>query len=330
LVISKKGALNVKTYSHLLKKRRIPTEYELVCSRLLYYPAKGGFEVNTPLAKWYDLYQKGSPLKCKDWEGFYDPRETTYSKYINLQKTKEIFVDGILEFIETEGYDKRISEKWLNLLAQLVFPFRYPGHGFQMIASYIGQMAPSGRITITCALQAADELRRCQRIAYRMAQVQIAHDFSQRDMDRKSKDLWENDPLWQPFRESIERLLVTYDWAEALVALNLVLKPMIDDLFMVQLGQLAEKEGDPLLREFFFSFSEDCQWHQEWSRALIGIAIKDNSTNLPVIHRWITQWYPLAHRAVSSFDLIFSRSGLSIRVPEIEKIMSDIDETLAA
>jgi methane/phenol/toluene hydroxylase len=52
-----------------------------------------------------------------------------------------------------------------HVLSGLVAPFRYAGHEFQMIASYVGQMAPSGRIVITAALQAADEMRRIQKIA---------------------------------------------------------------------------------------------------------------------------------------------------------------------
>ena len=37
----------------------------------------------------------------------------------------------------------------------------------------------------------------------------------------------------------MERLLVSYDWGEAFVALNLVLKPMIDDLFLKRASDLA-------------------------------------------------------------------------------------------
>src|SRR5262249_10188922 len=54
----------------------------------------------------------------------------------------------------------QLSPRWLQVLSRVVAPFRYPGHGFQMVASHIGQMAPSGRIVITAALQAADEMRR--------------------------------------------------------------------------------------------------------------------------------------------------------------------------
>jgi Methane/Phenol/Toluene Hydroxylase len=38
-------------------------------------------------------------------------------------------------------------------------PLRFPGHGLQMLAAYIGKMAPSSRITMAASFQAADEMR---------------------------------------------------------------------------------------------------------------------------------------------------------------------------
>jgi toluene monooxygenase system protein E len=32
-----------------------------------------------------------------------------------------------------------------------------------------------------------------------------------------AKLFWEQDPRWQPLRQFVERLLVTYDWGEALL-----------------------------------------------------------------------------------------------------------------
>ena len=61
--------------------------------------------------------------------------------------------------------------RWVDTLERLLPPLRYLYHGLQMLAAYVGQMAPSGRITIAAALQAADEMRRVQRIAYRMAML---------------------------------------------------------------------------------------------------------------------------------------------------------------
>ena len=42
-----------RTYWHLLGTKRVPSEYEIVSSRLLYYPGRG-FEVKVPAAAWYE------------------------------------------------------------------------------------------------------------------------------------------------------------------------------------------------------------------------------------------------------------------------------------
>jgi toluene monooxygenase system protein E len=294
-----------KTYWHLLQQRRMPTEYEIVTSKLLCYTREGftgrGFELDVPLLDWYKRFQQDSALTCNSWEAFRDPRETTYTKYTQIQRNKEIFIDGVLEEIEVSDYDRNLSPQWVRVLSRVVAPLRYPWHGYQMIASYIGQMAPSGRIVITAALQAADEMRRVQRIAYRVRQLQ------QRDPDfaTDSKARWETDTLWQPLRLAVEKLLVCYDWAEAFVALNLVLKPLMDELFMNHLSDLALRNGDHLIGQIFYSLNEDCRWHREWSQALIRMLVADNSQNSAIIQGWIQKWYPLAARALEAFAPVF-------------------------
>jgi len=296
-----------------------------VTSKLLCYTGEGftgkRFELDVPLKDWYRRYQEESPLVCSSWEKFRDPRETTYTKYTGLQREKEIFVDGILEEIETTGYDAHLHPAWLHILPKVVAPFRYPGHGFQMIASYIGQMAPSGRITIAAALQSADEMRRIQRIAYRIRQLQLIYPGFAAD----SKTLWQTDSLWQPLREVVERLLVTYDWAESFVGLNLVLKPLVDELFMKYLSDLALGEDDYLLGQVFYSLNEDCQWHRQWSECLVRTAIEDNVRNRGTIQRWINQWYPLAARAVNTFASILEDASERIRTPPLQPMGEAID-----
>ena len=241
---------------------------------------------------------------CSSWEKFRDPRETTYTKYTDLQREKEIFVDGILDEIELTGYDAHLRPAWLHILPRVVAPFRYPGHGFQMIASYVGQMAPSGRITIAAALQSADEMRRIQRIAYRIRQLQLIYPGFASD----SRTLWQTDSLWQPLREVVEKLLIAYDWAESFVGLNLVLKPLVDELFMKYLSDVALRQDDYLLGQIFYSLNEDCQWHRQWSESLVRMAIEDNVRNKDTIQGWINQWYPLAARAVHTFASLLEDS----------------------
>ena len=107
-----------KTYWHLDRERRMPTEYDIVTSKLLCYTGEGftgkRFELDVPLQRWYRLYQESSLLTCTSWEKFHDPRETTYAKYTDLQTDKEIFVDSLLEQIELTGYDRKLSASWVE------------------------------------------------------------------------------------------------------------------------------------------------------------------------------------------------------------------------
>jgi len=294
-----------KTYWHLLPQRRMPNEYEIVTSKLLLNTGEGftgkRFELDVPLQHWYRQYQQGSPLTSSSWETFRDPRETTYTKYTELQMEKEIFVDGILEEIEVTGYDRELSAAWIEILSSLIAPFRYPGHALMMIASYVAQMAPGGRIAVAATFQAGDEARRVERLAYRTRQIQLAFP----DFASNSQTLWEHDPRWQPLREFVERLLVTYDWGQAFVALNLVLKPLIDELFLKYTSDLALGQNDHLLGQVLYSLNEDCQWHRQWSQALVQTAIEDTVSNRNVIQVWIDKWYPSALRAVDAFASLF-------------------------
>ena len=172
-----------------------------------------------------------------------------------------------------------------------------------MVAAYIGQMGPSGRLTLVGMFQAADEIRRIQRLAYRLRQLQLG----QAGFGADSKALWQHEPLWQPLREAVEKLLVTYDWGEALAALNLVVKPLLDGLFMVHFGHLARQEGDYVLQQLFASLYEDCQWQQQWSQALVRLVMQDTPANQQVLRRWVTKWYAMMVPAISAFAPLFDQ-----------------------
>jgi toluene monooxygenase system protein E len=286
---------SLKTYSHLMAARRMPSEYDLVTSKLHYYVTRG-FEVETPLAGWYRRYQQASPLSCENWDDFRDPRETTYSKYTALQREKEAHVDGILRSISGSDYDARLAPAWLERLERLLSPARFVFHGLQMAAAYVGQMGPSGRITIAGALQTADEMRRVQRFAYRMAMLKLLRD----DFGDGGKKQWLEDPSFQPLRRAIEELLCSYDWGEALCALNLCVKPVVDELFLTELSERSKAEGDYLFGQICFSLGEDCAWHRSWTEALLKHAIAARAENAAVVAGFIEQWLPRAERAAEA------------------------------
>jgi toluene monooxygenase system protein E len=303
----------LKTYSHLAGARRLPTEYELVTTRL-HHHVQRGFEVDVPAADWYARHLHGSRWRADDWERFVDPRETTYTKYTRVQQTKEAFVDGLLASIDDSTHDQDLPAPARELLEGTLPPLRYVFHGLQMVAAYVGQMAPSGRITIAAMFQAADEIRRIHRFAYRMGQLRVGHPR----FGSGARAAFHDDPRWQPLRRLIESLLVTYDWAEAFVALNLCLKPAVDELCMVELGAVARARGDFLLPQLLGSLDEDCVWQRRWSAALARVAFEARPENRAACAEWVHAWRPEVSAALAALVPILDDTGGDQLVERVE------------
>lgn len=284
----------LKTYSHLAAARRMPSTYEVATSELLYYRRRGGFEVDVPVRRWYELHQDGSPLRCGDWERFRDPRETTYTSYVALHRDQEEFVDRLVARAAANGADA----VWRDLLGAVLPPLRYAFHALQMTAAYVGQLAPGGRIVVVCAFQAADHVRRVHRIAQQIAMFRRDYPTFADD----ARERWERGEAWQPLRRALERLLVTWDWGEALVAANASLGCAMDALLLEGVASLARTRGEFALAELLGSLVEDGRWHREWTRALLRLAASDpvhGPGSRAAIAAWLERWRPLAEEAIA-------------------------------
>jgi toluene monooxygenase system protein E len=78
-----------KTYWHLGAGRRLPSDYEIATSRLLYHVDRGGFALELPTSDFYRRHQAQSLLVSDRWDEVSDPRATTYTKYVDLARERE-------------------------------------------------------------------------------------------------------------------------------------------------------------------------------------------------------------------------------------------------
>ncbi|HEX2879823.1 MAG TPA: hypothetical protein VHO25_09860 [Polyangiaceae bacterium] len=239
------------------------SDYEIVTSRLLYYPERG-VEVPSPVARWCAEQQANAALRSPDWDAFSDPRQTTYSSYVAAAQAREAVLDELLE--RCERGDAGLSAEWIRTLDAVLPVLRFPVHGLQMVSAYIGSLAPSGRLTVTAAFQAADEMRLLQRLAYRTRQLQ----YRAAAFGEHSVQTWQTAAAWQPLRRAVEQLLINYDWTNALLVSSLRIKPLLVELFLVQFGQLAETAGDELLKKILLHLAEDQRWHDAWAAAVLA------------------------------------------------------------
>ena len=165
-----------------------------------------------------------------------------------------------------------------------------------------------------------DELRRIQRLAYRMRQLQN----TRAGFGNGSRDAWLGGAAWQPLRRLLERLLTTYDFGEASVATLLVVKPAFDALFMRDFARLAARRGDRLLLELFGSLDRDCRWHAAWASAFVDVAVSERPENRAVVSQWIGAWWPEARAALQAAASIWAGADDTASGP------SELEATLRA
>ena len=289
-----------RTFSAFGDVRRMPSEYEIVTHAQNWTVRQNRaatFEQNPSSVAnlWFLTYRDNSPLRAENWDAFRDPDALTYKAYVNLQADAETKVHGALETHATAGADAVLDEGSVALLGHLFTPSRYLCHGFQQVQAYIGYMAPSSYITNAAAFSTADFLRRVTTIAYRTRELQLARPDS--GIGTAERALWEGHDGWPPARKAIEYALVTYDWAEAFTALDLVLAPTLDDVLLTQLGQAAKGRGDDLTWLLTSFLAEDSRRRARWSRALADLAVAQRPENRPVLAKWIDRWSALADDA---------------------------------
>lgn len=292
----------LKTWSHLAARRRKPSEYEIVSANLHYNDrdANAPYELDPGMFMnaWYKKNTFATPLRHDDWNAFRDPDEVIYRTYNLMQDGQETYVFSLFDQFNQREHDKALDARWAGSLARLYTPVRYLFHALQMASAYVGQVSPASTITNCNYFQMADSLRWVSHTAYRTKELSLI--FPEKGFARDERDYWEKDPVWQGFRELMEKALTVWDWGEALVVLNLVAKPAIEESVLRKLGESARHNGDTLLGLLTDAQLIDSARHRRWIGALVRMAL-ETPGNLALMQGWIAKWEPLADRAIDAY-----------------------------
>jgi toluene monooxygenase system protein E len=298
----------LKTWSSLGQLGRIPSEYEIVTHNLNYTTRANrtsALESNptTPANMWFLTYRDKSPLQG-DWRGFRDPDEITYRKYVTMQDEQETVIEGVLDEYGPAKHDASLPGPWLQGLATLFTSTRFPVHALQMCTAYLGSMAPGSGISNCAVFGAGDLLRRVSLVAYRTRQLADATSSSIGSTERV---VWERNEAWQPAREALEKLLTAYDWGECFTAMNLVLRPTLDQILIRQLANVAHDNNDDLTWLLLGNLAVDADRCTRWTAALAEYAIEQRAGNRDVLQRWVARWTPRAEAAAAGLGQLFEQ-----------------------
>jgi toluene monooxygenase system protein E len=299
----------LRTWSSLGQLGRIPSEYEVVTHNLNYTTRpnrSSALESNptSPANMWLLTYRDKSPLRADDWLGFRDPDEITYRKYVTMQDEQETAVEVVLDEYGPARHDASLSGQWVEGLAALFTPTRFPIHALQMCTAYLAQMAPASYISNCAVFGTGDLLRRVSLVAYRTRQLA---DATRSSIGRTERTMWERNEAWQPARRVLEELLTVYDWGECFTAMNLVIRPVLDHILLRQLANAAHDAGDELTWLLLGNLAVDADRCTRWSTALARYAIEQRAGNRDVLQRWVARWTPRAEAAAVGLGQLFEQ-----------------------
>jgi Methane/Phenol/Alkene Hydroxylase len=298
-----------KTWSAFGDVKRRPTEYEVLTHGLNHTvgtpPLQLGPDVRGNV--WLRRHRDSIKLKAADWDSFRDPDAVTYGSYVAMQDDQETFVEGLLEKFDRDDHDATATPEAMDFLALALTPGRYLVHGQQMLSAYLQQLAMSSYIANCATFQTADQLRRVQLLAYRT--TQLGHTHPGRGFGTGERETWEQHPDWQPIRSALEHALVEFDWDRALVAGQLVVKPVADLLFLDQLSREATHVGAPLDALIAENLWRDAERSRRWTSALLVWLVSADPGNRSVLQGYLDEWAPRGTQMVDAGARLLATAG---------------------
>jgi propane monooxygenase small subunit len=186
----------------------------------------------------------------------------------------------------------------------------HPEHGLGMHVFVPAQRdAPTNMINNAISVNSMHKLR----IAQDLALFNLEASEARSGFDGKAHlKAWNDDPVWQPVRENVERLTAIRDWCEAVVATNLAFELLVGELFRGgYVMSTAAANGDFVTPTVMGVAESDLERDLAYTNELIGGLTGDKEhgrQNIEVFGRWLSDWIPVSLAAARSLAPIFSEA----------------------
>lgn len=253
--------------------------------------------------------QEWTALKSSNWHEFLDPNEeweqTIYRNNANVVRQ----IGQNIEHGRTAGVYATFDPAWVKVLERHIFAWAHAEHGLGMHVYTPAQRdAPTNMINNAMAVGAVHKLRFAQDlILYNLA---LSEEIPRFD-GSIHKATWQEDPVWQPTRELVEKLTGTRDWAEQWFATSVVFEPLIGELFRSGfVMQVAALHGDFVTPTIMGAGESDAAREQRGARVLFRMLTDDarhGRANRKLLGSWLAEWNAVAFSAARTLQPIWSQ-----------------------
>jgi propane 2-monooxygenase small subunit len=253
--------------------------------------------------------EEWTALKSSNWHEFLDPNEeweqTIYRNNANVVRQ----ISQNIEHGRTAHVFSAMNPQWVKVLERHVFAWAHAEHGLGLHVYTPAQRdAPTNMINNAIAVGALHKLRFAQDlILYNLALSEEVDGFD----GAAHKEAWQNDPIWQPTRELVERLTGIRDWGEQIFATMVVFEPLVGELFRSGfVMQAAAPQGDFVTPTIMGAGESDAAREQRVARALFRMLADDEAhgaANRDTMEGWLDEYTPAAIAAGRNLQPIWSQ-----------------------
>src|ERR687888_526142 len=236
--------------------------------------------------------QDWTVLKSSNWHAFLDPNEeweqTIYRNNANVVRQ----ISQNIEQGRLAGAFAQFNSAWVRVLERHVFAWAHAEHGLGLHVYTPAQRdAPTNMINNAMAVAAAHKLRFAQDLILYNLTLSEEIDGFQGSIHRRT---WQEDPVWQPTREFVERLTGVRDWAEQWFVTAIVFEPLLGELFRSGfVMQVASLHGDFVTPTIMGAGESDAAREQRGARALFRMLADDEqhgAENKEIMQGWLRSW----------------------------------------
>ena len=271
-------------------------------------------------------------LKSTDWHAFRDPNgeweKTIYQNNAAVVRQNSQNIANA----QSENVFVRWTDEWKEVVEKDVSAWMHPEHGLGMHVFIPAQRdAPTNMINNAISVNSMHKLRFAQDIAmYNLAITDTVEGFD----GQAHMAAWQEDPKWQGVRENAENLTAIRDWAEAVVAANLVFEPLVGELFRGEfVMHIAASNGDFVTPTLMGLGESDFERDLGYTKVLLGLLVEDKEhgdANKELLSEWLAKYVPMSIAAIEPLEPMWSHAKQNGGGPSYEESVNNVKERAKA
>lgn len=250
-----------------------------------------------------ELYdERFSALRLTDPYAYTDPRQYYYTPYVTNRAALHDEFGKTLAYLEERELLARMPDAWRAILASVVVPLRHYESGAQLVSVTGARFAYGTSLEQCCTFAAFDRIGNAQMLS----RVGIALAVGTADVLTTAKQEWLDSDHLQPLRRLTEEIMIVEDWAEGLLAVDII-DSLIYPMLYTGLDDRALLEGAGAYSLFTQHLNTWFKDQRKWLDALITAWREDpenGEANQAHLARIDETWRPRAQEAVDALSAV--------------------------